>query len=69
MRDGNKVYGDMPIYREESVNLSKFFTNGAYKTWSHAIESRNCHYIASPIMCEGKGLTIGWYKVLGFLYL
>ena len=33
VRDGNKAYGDMSTYREESVNMSYFFTNGAYKTW------------------------------------
>ena len=30
---------------------------------------RDCHYRASPIGYSGKGSTVGWYKVLGFLYL
>ena len=27
----------------------------------------NCHYKISPIGYWGKGSTVGWYKVLGFL--
>ena len=33
------------------------------------IETRDCHYITSPIGYWGKGSTIGWYWVLGFLLL
>ena len=33
------------------------------------IKRRDCHYITSPIGYWGKGLTIGWYKVLGFFLL
>ena len=33
------------------------------------IEMRDCHYITSPIRYWGKGSTVGWYKVLGFLLL
>ena len=33
------------------------------------IEMRNCHYITSPIVYWGKGSTVGWYWVLGFLLL
>ena len=33
------------------------------------IERRDCHYITSPIVYWGKGSTVGWYKVLGFLLL
>ena len=33
------------------------------------IRATNCHYRTSPIGYWGKGSTIGWYKVLGFLYL
>ena len=33
------------------------------------IERRDCNYITSPIVYWGKGSTVGWYKVLGFLYL
>ena len=29
---------------------------------------RDCHYRTSSIGYWGKGLTIGWYKVLGFFY-
>ena len=36
---------------------------------SHALKMRDCHYRTSPIGYWGKGLTAGWYKVLGFLYL
>ena len=32
------------------------------------IEKIDCHYIISQIMYWGKGSTIGWYKVLEFLY-
>ena len=32
------------------------------------IEMRNSHYKTSPIGYWGKGSTIGWYKVLRFLY-
>ena len=30
---------------------------------------RDCYYITSPIVYQGKGSAVGWYKVLGFLYL
>ena len=30
---------------------------------------RDCHYITSPIVYWGKGSTVGWYKVSGFLLL
>ena len=33
------------------------------------IKRRNCHYKTNPIGYWGKGSTVGWYKVLGFLYL
>ena len=33
------------------------------------MKRRNCHYRISPIGYWGKGSTISWYKVLGFLYL
>ena len=33
------------------------------------IKRRDCHYITSPIVYWGKGSTVGWYKVWGFLYL
>ena len=31
------------------------------------MKRRDCHYITSPIGYWGKGSTVGWYKVLGFL--
>ena len=37
--------------------------------WEPCIKRRNCHYRTNPIGYWGKGLTIGWYKVLGFVYL
>ena len=37
--------------------------------WEPCIKRRNCHYRTSPIGYWGKCSTIGWYKVLGFLYL
>ena len=37
--------------------------------WEPCIEIRGCHYRISPIGYWGKGSTIGWYKVLRFLYL
>ena len=30
---------------------------------------RDCCYITSPIRYWGKGSTVGWYQVLGFLLL
>ena len=37
--------------------------------WELCIKRRDCHYRISPIRYWGKGSTVGWYKVLGFLYL
>ena len=37
--------------------------------WEPCIERRDCHYIANPIRYWGKGSTVGWYYVLGFLLL
>ena len=37
--------------------------------WEPCTTRRDCHYKTSPIGYWGKGSTIGWYKVLGFLYL
>ena len=37
--------------------------------WESCIKRRDCHYRSSPIGYQGKGLTIGWYKVLRFFYL
>ena len=37
--------------------------------WEPCIKMRDCHYRTSPIGYWGKGLTVCWYKVLGFLYL
>ena len=37
--------------------------------WEPCIRRRDCHYRTSPIGYWGKGSTVGWYKVLGFLYL
>ena len=37
--------------------------------WEPCITRRDCHYRTSPIGYWGKGSTVGWYKVLGFLYL
>ena len=42
---------------------------GLSHTGSHALKRKDCHYKTSPIEYWGKGLTVGWYKVLGFLYL
>ena len=36
---------------------------------SYALKMIDYHYRTSPIGYWGKGSTIGWYKVLGFLYL
>ena len=36
--------------------------------WEPCIERRDCHYRTSPIGYWDKGSTVGWYKVLGFLY-
>ena len=33
------------------------------------ITRRDCHYRTSPIGYWGKGSIVGWYMVLGFLYL
>ena len=37
--------------------------------WESCIEQRDCHYNTSPIKYWGKGSTIGWYWILGFLLL
>ena len=37
--------------------------------WEVSIKRRYCHYRTSPIGYWGKDSTVGWYKVLGFLYL
>ena len=37
--------------------------------WEPCIKRRNSHYRTSPIGYWGKGSTVGWYKVLGSLYL
>ena len=37
--------------------------------WELCIKRRDCHYRTSPIGYWGKDSTVGWYKVLGFLYL
>ena len=37
--------------------------------WESCIKMRDCHYETSPIKYWGKGSTVGWYKVLRFLYL
>ena len=37
--------------------------------WELCITRRDCHYKTSLIWYQGKGSTIGWYKVLGFLLL
>ena len=42
---------------------------GYSRTGSRALKRRDCHYKTSPIRYWGKGSTLGWYKVLGFLYL
>ena len=42
---------------------------GLSRTWEPCIKRGNCHYRTSPIGYWGKGSTVGWYKVLGFLYL
>ena len=39
------------------------------RTGSRALKRRGCYYRTSPIGYWGKGSTVGWYKVLGFLYL
>ena len=44
-------------------------TIGLSRTRSRALKMRDCHYRISPIEYWGKGSTVGWYKVLGFLYL
>ena len=37
--------------------------------WELCIKRRDCHYRTSPIRYWGKDSTVGWYKVLEFLYL
>ena len=37
--------------------------------WEPCIERRDCHYKTNLIGYWGKGSTVGWYKVLWFLYL
>ena len=37
--------------------------------WEPCIKRRDCHYRTSPIRYLGKSSTVGWYKVLRFLYL
>ena len=37
--------------------------------WEPCIKKRDYHYRISPIKYWGKGSTVCWYKVLGFLYL
>ena len=37
--------------------------------WESCIERRDCHYRISLIGYWGKGSTVGWYKILEFLYL
>ena len=39
------------------------------RTRSRALKRRECYYRTSPTGYWGKGSTVGWYKVLGFLYL
>ena len=36
--------------------------------WELCITRRDCHYRTSLIRYWGKGSTVCWYKVLGFLY-
>ena len=42
---------------------------GYSRTGSRALKRRDCHYRTSPIVYWGKGLIVGQYKVLRFLYL
>ena len=44
-------------------------SNWLVKYWELCIEKRDCHYKTSLIGYWGKGSIVGWYKVLGFLYL
>ena len=37
--------------------------------WELCSERRDCYYRTSSIRYWGKGSTVGWYKVLEFLYL
>ena len=37
--------------------------------WKPCITRRYYHYRTSPIGYWGKGSTLGWYKILRFLYL
>ena len=37
--------------------------------WELCIKRRDFHYITSPIGYGGNGSTVGWYKILRFLYL
>ena len=37
--------------------------------WELCNERRDCHYRTSPIRYWNKGSTVGWYKLLRFLYL
>ena len=37
--------------------------------WEPCIEKGDCHYKISPIRYWGKDSTVGWYKVLRFIYL
>ena len=42
---------------------------GQSSTGSRALKRRDYPYRTSPNGYWGKGSTVGWYKVLGFLYL
>ena len=37
--------------------------------WEPCIKRRDSHHRISPIRYWGNGLTVGWYKILEFLYL
>ena len=37
--------------------------------WESCITRRDCHYRTSSIGYWDKGSTVGWQKVLGFIYL
>ena len=43
--------------------------NGLSPIGSRALKLRDYHYKISPIRYWGKSSTVGWYKVLRFLYL
>ena len=51
----------MKFYMQKSIKLQKLC--------AYILKIRDCHYITSSIGYWSKSSTVGWCKVLEFLYL